>query len=124
MRAIGALCACAGATLNAAREARQAVVGVKEPVISVLDIYEQSLVSVTQDCFQRFEGLLLQMDQVAQQRGLALYGEVGQEVDFAPKYFQAVGDVARQKVIVRQSAVVRIRKDGTAGDVVLKGLVE
>lgn len=113
-----------GLALNAAREARQAVAGVKEPVISVLDIYEQSLVSVTQDCFQRFEGLLLQMDQVAQQRGLALYGEVGQEVDFAPKYFQAVGDVARQKVIVRQPAVVRIRKDGTAGDVVLKGLVE
>ncbi|HRQ45536.1 MAG TPA: hypothetical protein PK725_01225 [Rhodocyclaceae bacterium] len=113
-----------GLALNAAREARQAVAGVKEPVISVLDIYEQSLVSVTQDCFQRFEGLLLQMDQVAQQRSLALYGEVGQEVDFAPKYFQAVGEVARQKVVIRQPAVVRIRKDGTAGDVVLKGLVE
>lgn len=113
-----------GLALNAAREARQAIAGVKEPVISVLDIYEQSLVSVTQDCFRRFEGLLVQMDQVADQRGLALYGDVGQDVDFAPKYFQAVGGVARQKVIVRQPAVVRMRKDGTVGDVVLKGLVE
>jgi len=113
-----------GLALNAAREARLAITGAKESVMSVLDIYEQSLVSVTQDCFQRFEGLLLQMDHVAQQRGLALYGEVGQEVDFAPKYFQAVGEVARQKVVVRQPAVVRMRRDGTVGDVVLKGLVE
>lgn len=113
-----------GLALNAAREARQAFVGVKEPVISALDIYEQHLVSVTEDCFKRFEGLLLQIEQVAESRGLALYGQVGGEVDFTPKFFQTIGDVARQRVLVRQPAVVRVRKDGTVGDVVIKGLVE
>lgn len=113
-----------GLALNAAREARQSLVGVREPLLSALDIYEQGLVNVTGDCFRRVEALLLQVEQVAERRALALYGQVGQEIEFSPKFFQAVGDTARQKVVVRQPAVVRLRKDGTVGEAVLKGLVE
>ena len=113
-----------GLAMNAALEVRQSLAGVREPLLSVLDIYEQGLVSVTQDALSRIDALLLQLEQVGDQRALALFGTVGEEVDFAPKYFQAVGDAARQRMIVRQPAVVRIRKDGTVGDAVLKGLVE
>ena len=110
--------------MNAALEVRQSLAGVREPLLSVLDIYEQGLVSVTQDALSRIDALLLQLEQVGDQRALALFGTVGEDVDFTPKYFQAVGDATRQRMIVRQPAVVRIRKDGTVGDAVLKGLVE
>ncbi len=113
-----------GLALNAALEVRQSLFGLREPLLSVLDIYEQGLVSVTQDALRRIDTLLLQLEQVGDQRALALFGNVGEEVDFTPKYFQAVGDGARQRMIVRQPAVVRVRKDGTVGDAVLKGLVE
>lgn len=113
-----------GLAMNAAREARQSLSGLREPLLSVLDIYEQGLVSVTQDALRRIDALFLLLDQVGDQRGLALFGEVGEEIDLAPKYFQVVGGSARQRVIVRQPAIVRVRKDGTVGDAVLKGLAE
>lgn len=88
-----------GLAMNAALEVRQSLAGVREPLLSVLDIYEQGLVSVTQDALSRIDALLLQLEQVGDQRALALFGTVGEDVDFTPKYFQAVGDAARQRMI-------------------------
>lgn len=113
-----------GLALNAATETRRAVEGLREPLLGILDIYEQGMVTVTTDCFRRVDALLLQVEQVAEKRNIALLGLPGQEIEFSPKFFTALGGTASQKVVVRQPAVVRMRKDGTAGDAILKGLVE
>ncbi|WP_148581646.1 hypothetical protein [Zoogloea oleivorans] len=113
-----------GLALHAAKEARQAMEGIRNPLMATLDIYEQGLVAVTSDCFTRLEALALQVEAAAHHRGLALYGTPGEQVDFAPKLFTQIGATDRQKVILKQPAVVRVRKDGSVGDVVVKGLVE
>ena len=113
-----------GLALHAAKEARRAMEAIRSPLMTTLDIYEQGLVAVTSDCLTRMESLALQVEAAAHHRGLALYGAPGEEVDFAPKFFTQIGNSERQKVLVKQPAVIRVRKDGSVGDVVMKGLVE
>ena len=89
-----------------------------------LDVYEPSLAAPTQELLDRLRALVVQVEQVAKLRGLDLYGTPGTEIDMSPKYFDVIGGVPRQRMTVRQPAVVRKRSDGTVGDVVTKGLVE
>jgi len=57
-------------------------------------------------------------------RGLDLYGVPGEEIEMSTKFFTVVGGSPRQRMVVKQPAIVRKRADGGTGDVVTKGLVE
>lgn len=113
-----------GLALQAARQARQLGEGLGDRLISSLEVYEPALVSSTQACLDGMKALAIQVEQAAQLRSLGLYGQAGEEIDMSAKFFDVVGGNPRQRMVVRQPAVVKIRADGAVGDVVLKGLVE
>jgi hypothetical protein len=64
------------------------------------------------------------VEQAAGLRGLELYGTPGEEIEMSTKFFTIVGGAPRQRMLVKQPAIVRKRTDGGVGDVVTKGLVE
>lgn len=113
-----------GLALQAARRARVLRDGLQQPLKASLEVYEPSLLPATQDLLDRVQVLAVQVEQAATLRGLDLYGVPGTEVDMSPKFFEVIGGVPRQRMTVRQPAVVRKRSDGSVGDVVTKGLVE
>lgn len=113
-----------GQVLQSSRDLRLLSDGLREPLTASLDVYEPSLAAPTQELLDRLRALVVQVEQVATLRGLDLYGTPGTEIDMSPKYFDVIGGVPRQRMTVRQPAVVRKRSDGTVGDVVTKGLVE
>ena len=113
-----------GLALQAARQARLLGESLREPLASNLEIYEPSLAPTTNEFLARVQILAVQVEQAASHRGLELYGTPGEEVEMSTKFFTIVGNDPRQKMIVKQPAVVRKRSDGNVGDVVTKGLVE
>jgi hypothetical protein len=113
-----------GLALQAARHVRSLRDGLSEPLVSNLQIYEPSLALATRELLGRIQVLAVQVEQAASLRGLDLYGVPGEEVEMSPKFFAVIGDSPRQKMTVKQPAIVRKRPDGTIGDVVTKGLVE
>jgi len=113
-----------GLALQSARQARQMSTGLRDQLISSLEIYEPMLASATSECLNRTIALAVQVEQVANLRRVALFGTIGEEVDVSTKFFELVGEKPRQRMVVKQPAVVRMRDDGTPGDVILKGLVD
>ncbi len=113
-----------GIALQAARQARVLRDSLHEPLTSSLDIYEPALATVTRELLDRVQVLAVQVEQAASLRGLDLYGTPGEEVELSTKFFATAGTASRQRMTVRQPAVVRKRGDGTAGEVVTKGLVD
>ena len=90
----------------------------------IRDSYEPALASATQELLDRVQVLAVQVEQAAILRGLDLYGATGDEVEMSTKFFNVVGNSPRQRMTVRQPAIVRKRVDGTIGAVVTKGLVD
>lgn len=113
-----------GLALQAARQARALRDGLHEPLTSSLEIYEPALATATRELLDRVQVLAVQVEQAASLRGLDLYGTPGEEVEMSTKFFTTAGSVSRQRMTVRQPAVVRKRADGTPGEVVTKGLVD
>ena len=113
-----------GLALQAARRARLLRDGLQLQLKASLEVYEPSLLAATQDLLDRVQVLAVQVEQAATLRALDLYGVPGTEVDMSPKFFEVIGGMPRQRMTVRQPAVVRKRADGSVGDVVTKGLVE
>lgn len=113
-----------GLALQAAREVRSLRDSLREPLKASLEIYEPALAPLAMNLLDRIQVVAVQVEQAAALRGLDLYGTPGEEIDVSPKYFAVVGTVERQRMVVRQPAVVRKRADGSVGDVVTKGLVE
>ncbi|MFH1495616.1 MAG: hypothetical protein ABIG70_12570 [Pseudomonadota bacterium] len=113
-----------GLALQAARQARALRDSLREPLASNLEIYDPILASATQELLDRVQVLAVQVEQAANLRGLALYGTPGDEVEMSTKFFSVIGNTPKQRMTVRQPAVVRMRVDGTIGDVVTKGLVD
>lgn len=113
-----------GIALQAARQARVLRDSLHEPLTSSLDIYEPALATATRELLDRVQVLAVQVEQAASLRGLDLYGTPGEEVELSTKFFTTAGTTSRQRMTVRQPAVVRKRADGTAGEVVTKGLVD
>jgi hypothetical protein len=113
-----------GLALHAARQTRQLRDALSEPLVASLDIYEPHLASVTKDLLDHVQLIAVQIEQAASLRGLDLYGKPGEEVEFATKFFNVISNSPRQRMIVRQPAIVRRRSDGSVGDVVTKGLVD
>ena len=112
-----------GLALQAARQARAMRDSLREPLASCLEIYEPALASATQELLDRVQVLAVQVEQAANLRRLDLYGAISEEVEMSTKFFSVVGNAPRQRMTVRQPAVVRKRADGAMGEVVTKGLV-
>ena len=89
-----------------------------------MQLYDPSLVSMLESHLARAESLISDITDIGRQRRLGIFGTLGQEIDFAPKYFDSVSGSAGLRVRVTRPAVVRLGEDGQPGEVVLKGLVE
>ena len=113
-----------GLALQAARRVEQVTEGLRERLLSSLEIFEPALLGVTKEALDKAKALTIQVEQAASLRNLQLLGIPGQEVDASPKYFEVIGGEPRQRMVVRQPAVIKIKNDGQPGDVVLRGLVD
>ena len=113
-----------GLALQAARKARLLRDGLRDSLLSSLEIYDPALAPSTQALLDGVQALAIQVEQAAALRGLDLYGEPGEEIEMSTKFFTVVGGLPRQRMVVKQPAIVRKRADGSRGDVVTKGLVE
>lgn len=113
-----------GLALQAARRARAMRDNLHESLLANLEIYEPTMVPAARDLLDRVQTLAVQVEQAASLRALDLYGVVGEEIDMSPKFFTVLGSAPRQRMMVKQPAIVRKRSDGSVGDVVAKGIVE
>jgi hypothetical protein len=113
-----------GLALDEARRTRSLIEKVKSEVVAALEVYEPALKPHVEEILARAVATSVQLDQAARKRRIGLLGEVGEEIDFAPKFFDAIGPLSGSRAIVRRSAVVRLRSDGTAGEAIVKGLCE
>jgi hypothetical protein len=113
-----------GMALKEARQARQIRDGIRDSLLSSLDLYEPMMTSSVKELLDRVQAAAIHIETAAELRGISLLGFPGDEVEMAGKYFTQIGDTPRQKVIVRQPAIVRKRADGVIGDVIAKGITE
>jgi len=113
-----------GLALQAARRARAMRDNLHDPLLANLEIYEPTMAPAARDLLDRVQTLAVQVEQAASLRALDLYGIPGEEIEMSPKFFTAVGGAPKQRMLVKQPAIVRKRHDGSVGDVVAKGIVE
>jgi hypothetical protein len=113
-----------GLALQAARRARAMRDNLHEPLLANLEIYEPAMAPAARDLLDRIQTLAVQVEQAASLRALDLYGVPGEEIEMSPKFFTVLGGAPRQRMLVKQPAIVRKRSDGGVGDVVAKGIVE
>ena len=112
-----------GLALPKARRARALGDRLRQPLISNLEIFEPNLVPYAKELLDCVRALAIAIDHTASLRGLGLYGTPGEEIEMSAKFFEIEGSSPRQRMVVKEPAVVRERADGSAGDVVLKGRV-
>lgn len=93
-------------------------------VIPAIQLYDPSLLPVIESHVVRAESLISVISDISSQRRLGIFGVVGQDIDFSPKYFDTVGGSPGLQVRVVRPAVVRLNEDGQPGEVVVRGLVE
>jgi hypothetical protein len=89
-----------------------------------LEIFDPSLVAVFKGLVAQSFSMLAAIEDLAKRRELDLMGTVGEEVDYSPKYFDAIGALRGTRVVIRRPAVVKTVAHGTVGTVVKKGLVD
>lgn len=93
-------------------------------IVSTLEIFDPTLAPDVQDYLAQTTSTIGAVEEVAKRREIDLLGTLGEEIEFAPKYFEPIGPVAGRTVKVRRPAIVRRSLDGMPSEVVLKGLVE
>lgn len=113
-----------GLALQAARRARVTRDNLYGPLLANLDIYEPTMAPAARELLDRVQTLAVQVEQAAILRALDLYGAPGEEIEMSPKFFTVMGGTPRQRMVVKQPAIVRKRPDGSVGDVVARGIVE
>lgn len=96
----------------------------KQRLANSLEIFDPSLVAVFEGLVSQSLAMLNAIEDLAKRRNLVLLGTLGDEVEFSPKYFDALGALRGTRVVIRRPAVVKTATQGTVGSVVKKGLVE
>ena len=112
-----------GLALHEARQIRVLGDRLRDPLSSTLAMFDPNLVNSTKDLLDRIRVLAIQIEHMASLRNLDLYGKPGEEIEMSSKFFTAIGNAPRQRMTVKDPAVVRKRADGSTGDVVSKGFV-
>lgn len=113
-----------GMALKEARQARLLRDGLRDSLLSSLDLYEPMMSAPVNELLNRVQAVAVHIETAAALRAIGLLGSPGEELEMSAKYFTQIGDSPRQKVIVRQPAIVRKRANGVLGDVIAKGIVE
>lgn len=89
-----------------------------------LEIFDPGLVSVFNGLASQSNLMLAAIEDLAKRRELDLVGTTGEEIEFSPKYFDALGVLRGSRGIIQRPAVVKKTAQGTMGAVVKKGLME
>lgn len=89
-----------------------------------LEILDPDLLSLLEGMANQSGAMCAAIEDLAKRRELDLLGSVGEELEFMPKYFDALGPVRSGLVVVCRPAVIKKSSNATAGAVVKKGLVE
>jgi hypothetical protein len=104
-------------TFKASSEAEQRLT-------SSLEIFDPALVGLFKGIVTQSLAMHTAIEDLAKRRGLELVGGIGDEIEFSPKYFDALGALHGTRATVRRPAIVRSSSHGAVGTVVKKGLVE
>jgi hypothetical protein len=91
---------------------------------SSLEIFDPSLVGVFKGLISQSFSMFTAIEDLAKRRQIDLMGTVGEEVEFSPKYFDALSALHGTRVVIRRPAVVKTAIRGAVGTVVKKGLVD
>lgn len=89
-----------------------------------LEIFDPDLLPLLKGMAEQSGAMRAAIEDLAKRRELDLLGSVGEELEFMPKYFDALGPVRSGLVVVCRPAIVRKSGNAAAGAVVKKGLVE
>jgi hypothetical protein len=89
-----------------------------------LEIFDPGLVTVFNGLASQSNLMLAAIEDLAKRRELDLVGTTGEEIEFSPKYFDALGVLRGSRGIIQRPAVVKKTAQGTMGAVVKKGLME
>ncbi|MFA9439965.1 hypothetical protein ACDA63_10035 [Uliginosibacterium sp. sgz301328] len=113
-----------GLALIESRELLRQGESIRKLVLTSLQILDPSMASVLHDYLSQAGNAGAALEELAKRRGLDLYGKAGDDIPFAPKYFDAIGSIRGTQVTIVRPAIVRSTSDNTVGQVVKKGLVE
>lgn len=89
-----------------------------------LEIFDPDLLPLLKGMADQSGAMRAAIEDLAKRRELDLLGSVGEELEFMPKYFEALGPVRSGLVVVCRPAVIKKSSNTAAGAVVKKGLVE
>lgn len=112
-----------GLTLAEVRQLMTRRDSLERPLHITLDLYEPSLLSATEELLTGVKALSVMVEQVAQLRDLEVLGQPGDEIEVDPKYFDVASGHPKRIMQVKHPAIVKLRPDGTVGDVLIRGLV-
>lgn len=112
-----------GLALAEARQLKVRRDRLERPLRVTLDLYEPTLLGATEELLTGVQALSVMVEQLAQLREVALLGQPGDEVEVDPKYFDVASGHPKRLMQVKQPAVVKLRSDGTVGEVLVRGLV-
>lgn len=96
----------------------------EQRLTSSLEIFDPALVGLFKGIVTQSLAMHAAIEDLAKRRSLELVGGVGDEIEFSPKYFDALGALHGTRVTVRRPAIVKSSVHGAIGTVVKKGLVE
>jgi len=89
-----------------------------------LAVLDPNLLPLVKGMAAQSGALRIAIEDLAKRRSLDLLGSVGEELEFMPKYFDALRPVSGGLVVVSRPAVVKRSGNAAVGAVVKKGLVE
>lgn len=89
-----------------------------------LEILDPDLLPLLEGMADQSGAMRTAIEDLAKRRELDLLGSVGEELEFMPKYFDALGPVRSRLVVVCRPAIIKKSGNAAAGAVVKKGLVE
>lgn len=95
----------------------------EQRLTSSLEIFDPALVSLFKDFVSHSFEMFSAIEDLASRRALDLMGNIGDEVEFTPKYFEMLGGLSSSKGVVLRPAIVKVTSVGAFGGVVKKGLV-
>lgn len=113
-----------GLALPVAREARRVTEGLRPALMATLELYEPNLLPAVNELWDKVRHLTLQVEQAAALRALGTLGVPGEVMDMSTKYFNSVTGGHEPRMTVVVPAIVRMKTDGSPGEVVTKGLMK
>jgi hypothetical protein len=93
-------------------------------ILGLVEIYEQSFLRSANRYAQQVREATASIVDVANRRGVSLIGREGETVDYNAKFFDTVGAISSNLVVVRRPAIVRKLGDQGGIDVILKGMAD